>query len=300
MDKYRPQLAPARWAPIREFVLELTAELHPPTPKYATDVCSFLARHVDWALTTAGLTLDREDMFHPSLMYRSATETYASPKTRQLMEARLLKVAEAIGEGGRVHRLKVSVQDIQPYTREGLAHVSSWVASQADQTKRQYGYAMLAFCGGASLRAAELAELRAGDVSLTAVGYVVDVSGNYPRSVPVHPDWTTVTEKALEGIAGDEHVIGADLTSEKRRHLVSHFGRRRSAGAGRGGGKVFIGAERLRVTWVVQMLDALPLATLVHIAGYKNPSSLVRYMGYSTVMPQDKLVAAMRQTVVTR
>lgn len=298
MDKYRPQLAPARYAPIRDFVLELVTELHPPTPKYATDVCSFLARHVDWALTTAGLTLDREDMFHPALMHRSATETYTSPKTRQLMEARLLKIAEAIGEGGRVHRLRVSVQDIQPSTREGLVHVSSWVVSQPDPTKRRYGHAMLAFCGGAGLRAAELAELRAGDVTLTTEGYMVAVQGDYARSVPIHPDWTVSAEKALEGIKGDDHVIGVDLSPERRRYQLSHFGRHRRTGAG--SGKVFIGAERLRVTWVIQMLDALPLATLVHVAGYKNPSSLVRYMGHSTVMPEDELFPVMRQTVMTR
>jgi len=295
MDKYRPQLAPARWAPIRDFVLELVTELHPPTPKYATDVCSFLARHVDWALTTAGLTLAREDMFHPSLMHRSATETYTSPKTRQLMEARLLKIAEAIGEGGRVHRLKVHVDDIQPYDHDGLINVSSWVASQADPTKRRYGYAMLGFCAGAGLRAAELAGLRAADVTLTTDGYVVAVQGDYPRSVPVHPDWTTSVDKALEDVRDDEYVIDG-ATFERRRQVVSHFGRRRTTGPD----KVFIGAERLRVTWVIQMLDALPLATLVHIAGYKNPSSLVRYMGHSTVMPQDELFAAMRLTVVTR
>jgi integrase len=296
MDKYRPQLAPARWAPIRNFILELVTELHPPTPKYATDVCSFLARHVDWALTTAGLTLDREDMFHPALMHRSATETYTSPKTRQLMEARLLKIAEAIGEGGRVHRLKVNVNDIQPYDRTGLTHVSSWVASQADPTKRRYGYAMLGFCMGAGLRVAELADLRAGDVTLTSNGYVVTVQGDYARSLPVHPDWMTSVDKALEDVQDDEYVIDGE-TFERRRHVVSHFGRRRM---GSGAGRVFIGAERLRVTWVIQMLDALPLATLVHVAGYKNPSSLVRYMGHSTVMPEDELFAAMRQTVVTR
>ena len=296
MDKYRPQLAPARWAPIRDFVLELVTELHPPTPKYATDVCSFLARHVDWALTAAGLTLDREDMFLPALMHRSATETYTSPKTRQLMEARLLKIADAIGEDGRVHRLKVHVDNIQPYDRDGLVHVSSWVASQADPTKRRYGYAMLGFCSGAGLRAAELAGLRAGDVTLTTEGYVVDVQGDYARSVPVHPDWTTSVEKALEDVKDGEYVISGE-TFERRRYVVSHFGRRRT---GCGSEKVLIGAERLRVTWVVQMLDALPLATLVHVAGYKNPSSLVRYMGHSTVMPQDELFAVMRQTVVTR
>lgn len=93
----------------------------------------------------------------------------------------------------------------------------------------------------------------------------------------------------------DEYVIDG-ATFERRRQVVSHFGRRRAAGPD----KVFIGAERLRLTWVIQMLDALPLATLVHIAGYKNPSSLVRFMGHSTVMPKDELFATMRQTVVTR
>ncbi|WP_150307213.1 site-specific integrase [Planctomonas psychrotolerans] len=288
--QYAPHLPEAHWAPIRDFVTGCVRDAVPPNVKWAQDALGFTARYVHWATTVAAIPLDRLDMFHPTVIHRFAL-TYTSVKSRQIAEARLHRIREALGEDAEARRVRVKVTDARPYNSTDLPGLFSWVATQRTPSTRRDGCALLGFCGGAGLRAVELVELRASDVITTDDGYLVQVSGKYPRQIPVRRGWEKPVEEALEGLDPDRLIAVPHIKAEGRLKALASFGRRAEGNAPR--------AARLRVTWITELVNVLPLGSLVHAAGYNSPASLVRYMGHADQVPLEEMYEALRGPVVT-
>ena len=289
MERYSPRIPVAHWLPIRDFVLEVVSRLQPRSAQLAKTQLGIVTRYAHWASTVAGFPLDPTDMFQPGNVARFAIGQYSSQQNRATVESILRHAAEIYGDPVEPRRLKQSSSPSIPYPSKAIAPLFSWAAGQGSNNAGRNAHAILAFCGGAGLRGSELLEVRAGDVTRRGDMYLVDVRGKFERRVPVRWGWGGAVPLALEGVAPDEMVAFNHIVPHQRSHAIMNFGSRRHAGGPR--------AQRLRVTWVVDMLDRLPLASLVYAAGYSTPASLAPHMKHASVLPQENLERALRGRV---
>lgn len=292
MERYRPQMPPASWNTIRDFVLQCAFDVQSPNEKWAIDLLGVLSNFARWAVETACLPLDRGELFHPSLIERFVRVRYESDKHRQLAESKLCRVGEALGEEVTPRRLSITVTDAEPYRSEDLPRLFSWALTQRSATTRRDAWALIGFGGGAGLRGVELAELRGRDITSVDGGFLVDVPGKYPRTIPVRRGWERPVELALDSVQPDEFVILRHVKESLRLRYISNFGRRLKNQSPR--------IARLRVTWIVELIDVLPLGSLVHVAGFDSAASLVRYLGHANILPTDQLQEVLRGPEVSQ
>ena len=289
MEKYTPRLPLAHWLPISDFVLEVVSALQPHSYQLAKTQLGVVTRYAHWAATVASMPLDPTDLFHPGNVVRFALGQYTSQRHRVRAESILRHAAEVYGGEVEPRRLQKSSSPSIPYLETQIAPLFSWAAGQGSSKARRDAHAILAFCGGAGLRGSELLEVRAGDISQRGRMYLVDVRGRFERRVPVRVGWGGVVPLALEGLDHDEMVVFNHIVPHQRAQAIKNFGNGRHAGAPR--------AQKLRVTWVVDMLATIPLASLVYAAGYSTPASLTNYMKHASVLPQESLERALRGPV---
>ena len=286
MDQYTPRMPAAHWLPIRNFALEVVSSLQARSPQLAVRQLGVVARYAHWASAVAGMPLNPRDLFHPGNVARFALGQYASQQHRATAESILRHAAEVYGDPVEPRRLQQSSSPSIPYSSKEIAPLFSWATGQGSKTAGRDAHAILAFCGGAGLRGSELLALRAGDVTQHGDMYLIDVRGKFERRVPVRWGWGGAAPMALEGLADDEMVAFNHIAPHQRSNAIKNFGNGRHAGAPR--------AQKLRVTWVVEMLERLPLATLVYAAGYSTPASLAPYMKHASALPQETLERALR------
>jgi len=286
METYTPRMPVAHWLPIRDFVLEVVSALQPRSHQLAKTQLGIVTRYAHWASTIAGFPLDPTDMFQPSNVARFALGQYASAQHRVTAERILRHAGEIYGDPVEPRRLRQSSSPSIPYLVKEIAPLFSWAAGQGSRKARRDAHAILAFCGGAGLRASELLEVRASDITQRGRMYLVDVRGRFERRVPVRVGWGGAVPLALEGLDHDELVAFNHIVPHQRSQAIKNFGSSRHAGAPR--------AQKLRVTWVVDMLATIPVASLVYAAGYSTPASLAPYMKHASVLPQEILERALR------
>lgn len=53
MERYRPQMPPASWNTIRDFVLQCAFDVQSPNEKWAIDLLGVLSNFARWAVETA-------------------------------------------------------------------------------------------------------------------------------------------------------------------------------------------------------------------------------------------------------
>jgi hypothetical protein len=284
IEKYRPLMAPAYWAPIRDFVVQVALDSNAPNEKWALDLLGFVSKFVLWATQSAGLPLERDAIFRVPVVDRFATENVrGSAKTRQLAEARLRRVCDLLGADPTPRRHMVATNDARPYLDSDIPALFSWAARQRAPRTRQDAFALLGFCGGAGLRGRELAEVRGRDVEVTDDRILVHIHGDAPRTIAVRRGWEDAVRRSLDGTESDAHVAVPHVNPKWRLQALSNFGRRAEGHAPR--------AARLRVTWVMHYLDVLPLGSLLKAAGYKTPASLRRYVDLAKSMDEPRLFA---------
>jgi integrase len=286
MDQYTPRMPAAQWLPIRDFVLEVVSDLQARSPLLAIRQLGVVARYAHWAITVAGMPLNPRDLFHPGNVARFALRQYASPQHRVTAERILRHAAEIYGDPVEPRRLHSSSGPSLPYRVKEIAPLFSWATGQGSKKAGRDAHAILAFCGGAGLRASELLEVRAGDITQRGRMYLVNVRGRFERRVPVRWGWGGGVPLALEGLDHEDLVAFNHIVPHQRSNAIKNFGNRRHAGAPR--------AQKLRVTWVVDMIAAVPMASLVYAAGYSTPASLAPYMKHASVLPQETLERALR------
>ena len=286
MEQYTPRMPVAHWLPIRDFVLDVVSSLQPKTAQLAGVQLGIVTRYAHWASTIAGFPLDPTDIFQPSNVARFTLGQYASQRRRARAESILRHAAEMHGDPVEPRRLRQSSSPAIPYQVDEIAPLFSWAAGQGSNNAGRNAHAILAFCGGAGLRASELLEVRAGDITQRGPMYLVDVRGRFERRVPVRVGWGGSVLTALAGLDHDELVAFNHVLPRQRSNAIKNFGNGRHAGAPR--------AQKLRVTWVVDMLATIPLASLVYAAGYSTPASLANYMKHASVLPQANLERALR------
>ena len=288
--RYHPRrIAPTKWLPVRDFTLACILDAKPHDMLYTRILLTFASRYVVWAFHDAGAELRRDDLFYPSMIYRFA-RTYPSAKTQQLAETRLLNLAEALGYEPSPHRLNKQSREIRPFSHAELPAFESWAASRSTDRARRDSYGLLALAGGAGLGATEIAAVRGRDLTRTPAGWVVRVTGKAPRSIPIRVGWDSYADIAFEGLGDDDYAVIPHRKESSREIALMHYGARYDGPA----------IRRLRITWIVDQINVLPLASIVYAAGFKNVSSLLRYAPLAEVMPEVELHALLRSTGATQ
>ncbi len=141
---------------------------------------------------------------------------------------------------------------------------------------------LLALIGGAGLRLAEAVTVRHGDLRLEPDAATVTVtSGVRPRQLPLISDWAALAITAYEQRPADTFLL---LPRVKGHGDRRNGARRLGVSASTSDNPSF---SKLRDTWVVTMLDRLPLSAAIHAAGYISGSSLhsryAQFTGAKTV-----------------
>jgi integrase len=290
IENYQPKGIPdAYWTHIAAFSRDSVKRCAPVSAEAARNRMWLTSRLALWAWQSAGLPLESDVVFDPGTVRRfvGAELKQQHATTRQNSETRLLNMAAVLnGTSKRQPRAQSKVSDFVPYTAAQLAGFASWASTLPSPESRRAANAMLAFNGGAGLRAAELLDATVDDVLFDADNISIDVRGDFPRTVPVREDLLPAARRALE-ITEPGQLIVLPRAERKRRHLdINALGSRYSAGGP--------SARRLRATWICNLASVLPAADLVRAAGFSHPHALDRYIRHAQVMPDAALFDVLR------
>jgi hypothetical protein len=139
---------------------------------------------------------------------------------------------------------------------------------------------VLAFGLGTGIKAVELNAATADWIEDTDTGLVLHVPGDRPRRVPVRREWEAPVRDAINRAAGGL-LFGPERTEVNERHLTRFLSRLPEGDAPR------LSMQRLRVTWIVQLLDdRVPLNVIADAAGVQA-DVLGRYVASMATVPDD-------------
>lgn len=152
---------------------------------------------------------------------------------------------------------------------------------------------LLALIGGAGLRLTEAVTVRKRDLHVEPGAVTVTVTnGVRPRQVPLIADWAGLAIDAYQ-----PQPVDAFLFLPR----VKHHSDRREGARRLGIGSTASDSpnySKLRDTWVITMLDRLPLTAAIHAAGYASGSSLHSRYGQFTGARTIDLVTEHRARMV--
>ncbi|MFP7761840.1 tyrosine-type recombinase/integrase [Marisediminicola sp. LYQ85] len=276
MSEYTPRLAPQRWEPIADFVRDAVAVTAPQTSYTSNRIFLVLSLYVDWAVNIVGLPMTTKVLFR-----RETIAMFIARPPRELGEgtlrnyrSMLLRVAEVLLPEHNATAMKPlnGRTSVAPYTEKEEEQLRLWAAGQNTDLRRRRAKAMIAFCGGAGLRAAEIAELNVGDVIFDG-GALVTVTGTNAREVPMLAEWAGFAHEALHDMEPDAPVFGT-RNRNSHKNLLSRFTEKTS-------GPIRPRSDQLRATWIVKHLTAgTPMKELMRAAGVEKFENLARHLQY--------------------
>ncbi|OIH92373.1 hypothetical protein BIU90_10735 [Curtobacterium sp. MCBA15_001] len=286
--RYRPvHVAPADWLAVRDFVIDAVLAHDPTDARIAIELVSTVGQYVLWAMNEQHAPLDRDDLFYPSMMNRFIRSRTGAESTRTMMRSRLYRVANAVA-GVERHRGGVGgrpTAPLAPYSRRELAELESWARTVRNRQKRRAAHIALAFAGGAGLTTGELLDLRGEDAFRTAHGISVRVTGrNSARTVPVRTDWAHYLDQYLDTFVDGELLLYPTNTG-KGRHTAF-----RSVYMG---GHPAPNLQRLRDTWMLDIVSRFPIPVVLAVAG-GGLNSLQRYLDAVALDSVDQYDTALR------
>ena len=270
--RYRPlHVAPANWMAVRQLVIDAVLAYGPTDARIAIELVGTVTQYVLWATNEQHAPLDNDDLFYPSMMNRFIRSHTGVESTRTMMRSRLYRVANAVA-GVQRHRGGVGGRptvQLAPYSRRELAELESWARTVRNAQKRRAAHIALAFAGGAGLTTGELLNLRGGDVLRSAGGISVSVaSGPSRRTVPVRADWTHYLDHYLHTFPADELLLYPTNTGK---------GRPTAFRIVYAGGHPAPNLQRLRDSWLMDIISRFPLPVVLSVAG-GGLTSLQRYL----------------------
>lgn len=274
--EYTPRIDAQRWERIADFVRDTVAITAPQTSYTSNRIFLVLSLYVDWAVNIAGLPMTAKVLFR-----RETISMFIARPPRKLGEgtlrnyrSMLLRVAEILLPEHNTVAMKPlnGRTSVAPYTAKEDEALRLWAIGQNTELRRSRAMMMLAFCGGAGLRAIEIAELEVGHVTFDD-GVLVHVLGQNAREVPVLAEWAVFARTSLIGMDPSEPVFGT-RNRESHKNLLSRFTEKTT-------GDIRPRSDRLRATWIVKHLTAgTPMKDLMRAAGVQKFENLSRHLQY--------------------
>ncbi|MDH6283898.1 hypothetical protein [Prescottella agglutinans] len=271
IERYTPVMPVQLWESIGPFVRDVVRRgfTSSATPKVTGCRIGAVASIVAWAVDQ-GLPLDVEEIFHPATVDRYALSiTGLSNATRSTRRATLTTLSRRITRAAPWEPERETLpypRPSAPYTWAQAVRLCAWAPRQRSDVRRQGLSAALALGFGAGLRATEMITVTAADVRVRGDRVIVTVRGPRPRQVPVLAPYADAVVEAAER-AGGGHVFRDPLPRVE--YVSTVLNRCEIPDRLRP-----LTAARLRLTWEVAVVQAVPLPVFMTLAGLKNADSL--------------------------
>lgn len=267
----------ALWHPIREFVTQSILDYRPNTVSVARNLLSVLTRYVLWAVHEMHAPLDRDDLFYPMMIRRYINSISRTESSKQTYESALYRLANVLGGLPDKDRPPSArgFNPVRTYTARQLADVDGWISVRKTPTKRRDASIIVGLAGGAGVRSTEMPTIRQNSIQRDTQGRTtVVVGGRNPRTVDVLPDWSSYFDDLLlEPLADLTAVLKGTTTVTGFTNAMNALIK---------GPHPAPDLTSLRETWLLRTLHTLPVADLIHQAGFATAASLTRYMPYLT------------------
>jgi len=262
---YARDIDPEVWSVIGPMVKAATAAATPSGPRTATTIGSRTALLLSWCFER-GMDLTPEVVFHPDTIdeFIATGCAHFTKGTRSTYRSTLLHVGEAyVGAPLFAPRpLPLPTSDPEsPYTTEEIAALWGWARGLSTASMRDGAAVVLAFGLGTGIKAVELNAATSGWIADTPTGLVLDIPGDRARRVPVRQRWEPAVHDAVAS-AGGGLVFRPERDQVHDRHLTRFLERLPRGDAPK------LSMQRLRVTWIVDLLDErVPLQLVADAAG---------------------------------
>nr|WP_271213978.1 hypothetical protein [Rhodococcus wratislaviensis]GLK41227.1 hypothetical protein GCM10017611_81030 [Rhodococcus wratislaviensis] len=264
VEQYTPRMPAQEWEEIAPFVRDVVQRGFSPSrnSRQWLNRISTVTSMVAWAVEQ-GLPLEVEQIFHPATVNRYAvTVPGLADATRSCRRSALTALSRRIT---RVAPWEPPRQALphspvsRPYTSEQVETLLWWVPRQASVVRRQGLAAAVALGVGAGLAGAEMVNVGAADVRVRGEHVIVTVSGRRARQVPVRPAYREAVlasaEQAGRGHLFRDPVPRVEFVGEVLEHCDLPPGLRP------------VTSSRLRCTWVLAMLQTVPLPVFRDLSG---------------------------------
>ena len=297
IERYSPQMLPAHWAAIEEFVRACVTEAQPRTPYSAKALLSSLALLARWSWHR-GYELDRRvilDRFTIEEFVTTGCPASWSNATRANRRSQLFRLSECLlGAGARTPRL-ISLgpsNPSEPYTTNNLVAFRSWAGGQNTVAKRRNAMVLLSLCAGAGLSAEDLAGLRVRHIAMVDGCVVVNVPGRRVRQTCVLAEWETDLTDIVSSMSPEAYAFRPQRTIESK-NMATNFVAKTS-------GVHKPNSQRLRATWIVHHLStATPVNVLMNAAGVLSLDAFARYVQFVPDAEPDGVLARLRGGIIS-
>jgi len=256
--RWRPSSVPPQAA---AFARAVIMAVQPGGQERAKNLLWAAGRLADYA-ASAGLALEPQVVFHPSLIERFARcAPGLSPVARRTLRTNQRFIARRVVP--QLHPADVPLpreRSKMPYSPAEIAGFLALAGAQPTAERRMRAAGLVCLGAGAGLIRADLRDARGTDVIARSGGLVVTVRGRRPRTVPVlsryHPRL-----RAAARCAGSALICGG--ADPGRRNITNPLITALDGGTG----LPRLDTSRLRATWLADCADLLGLATFMHAAG---------------------------------
>jgi integrase len=282
---YEPTIDTAVWLAVRDFVTAAVGEAAGKTPYREATLNVAAGRLAAWCWQSAGLPLERGVVFQRDTIARFIAVGCSDWKAaaRGNLRSQLLRMSEVLlGRTASLRKLGAlpPSDPASPYSKPELVQLRNWASSQSTQFRRTNAAVLLALGAGAGLSAAEIGELRVGDIRAGDEGVSVEVGGERARTVPVRRTWEGALVDRARSSPPDSYAFRENHTANYP-NLISSFVVRSGAM------RVRPTSQRLRATWIVHHLDAgVPVVTLMRAAGVESLEAFTRYVRFVAADPE--------------
>lgn len=272
VDEHVPHMEAARWARIREFVVDSVLLAGPETRYSAKTLITTAAKYVEWAVFKKGFPVHAPVIWSRELIdaYVNDAALELAAGTRRNYRTQLTQISKVVDPAGHAHEY-VALNEkngFEPYSDAEMSEFKRWAVFQRVEARQLRGKLMLVCCAGAGCRAREIGLLTHEDVVETGDGLQLRIGGAVPRTVPLLSEWNEWMEDILQKRPMDQTLWGKPNRSTAN-NLLSSFTQYSDGTPPRG--------DRLRNTWLVELLKLrVPMTDLFYAAGAQKLEHLGR------------------------
>lgn len=279
IELYTPRMPAQQWEAIAPFVRDVVrcgfipSQIAKVTATRISEVASIVA----WA-REQGLPLDVEEVFHPATVNRYAmTAPGLAAASRSTRRATLTTLSRRITRRAPWEPQREALRyprTVAPYTAAQVAQLLWWAPRQASAVRRRGLAAAVALGVGAGLRGTEMLNVGVPDVQVRGEHVIIEVRGAKRRDVPVRPAYREAVlasaERASRGHLFRDPVPRVEFVSDLLAQCEAPRGVKP------------VTSSRLRLTWEVAMVQAVPLPIFMRLSGLTATCKLNNLLALDT------------------
>jgi len=237
----------------------------------------WVTRFATWGVREH-IPLDVEKLFHPDTVERFAYAAQASYAVNSVAAARYLlrTVGRAVTRSAPWVEAPLSIRTPgipAPYTRAEVAQLWGDVPGQSTPLRRHAFEVLLLLGLGAGLRAPEMFDVTATDVSEEAGIVFVDVRCGTPRRVPIGVTYGEKLINVAHGTPAGDYLVPGKARGRNRANYTT-------SGLRTGDRTPALNLSRLRSTWFHAQLCGLHMPELLAAAGLVKTNAIFDLLDY--------------------